>query len=413
MTTPASDCGVGRDLVLQSPTRRTRSFLRDADWLGPARARGYLWIFALLNLTTVLIIVVTSRGGVDRNGFLLGTDFLSFWTSGRMLHSHGSVYDLAAHITAQREFFSRDGAYTAFFYPPSFLPFCFPLGYLPYYPGLVIWLLSTAAVWLAALRLWMRKTGVSQSTLLLAAAFPPVLITVTHGQTSFLVAGLLGFGALLIRERPALAGICFGLATIKPQFGLLIPLVLVLTGEWRVIVAAAGTAVGLGLLATFAFGATIWNDWLAVSEAAQAAMNAGAVGYGKMQSPFAASLLLGAPLGLAYTIQAVISVGVVGAIVWAAWRRRYSLALGSAMLAGAPLVTPFVLDYDMVLLAFPLLWLLSSGFRPWEKLIAAATFATPAFARVLALGIGVPIMPFVLLAFFVVIMRRAGEIDRA
>src|SRR5690606_8911297 len=101
LTTPASDCGVGRDLVLQSPTRRTRSFLRDADWLGPARARGYLWIFALLNLTTVLIIVVTSRGGVDRNGFLLGTDFLSFWTSGRMLHSQGSVYDVAAHIAAQ------------------------------------------------------------------------------------------------------------------------------------------------------------------------------------------------------------------------------------------------------------------------------------------------------------------------
>src|SRR5690606_20075086 len=283
----------------------------------------------------------------------------------------------------------------------------------PYFPGLVIWLLSTAAVWLVALRLWMRKTGVSQSALLLAAAFPPVLITVTHGQTSFLVAGLLGFGALLIRERPVLAGICFGLATIKPQFGLLIPLVLVLTGEWRVIVAAAGTAVGLGLLATFAFGATIWRDWLAVSEAAQAAMNAGAVGYGKMQSPFAASLLLGAPLGLAYTMQAVISVGVVGAIVWAAWRRRYSLALGSAMLAGAPLVTPFVLDYDMVLLAFPLLWLLSSGFRPWEKLIAAATFAAPAFARVLALEIGVPIMPFVLLAFFVLIVRRAAEEGRA
>lgn len=395
-----------------APTMRS-GFLRDADWFGPARARSYLWLFALLNLATLVFIAATSRNGVDRNGFLLGTDFLSFWTAGQMLAGQENVYDMAAHIAAQRTYFGREGAYTAFFYPPSFLPFCYPLGFLPYFPALGLWLLATATGWLAAVRLWMRETGLAQPTLLLAAAFPPAVITITHGQTSFLVAALLGLGTLLVRHRPALAGICFGLATIKPQFGVLIPLVLVLTGQWRVIFMAGATAMGLGLVATLAFGAAIWADWLAVSEAAQSAMNAGAVGFAKMQSPFAASRLLGAPASLAYLIQAAVSVGVAGAIAWAAWRRRFSLALGSAMLAGAPLVTPFVLDYDLVLLAFPLMWLLSSGFRPWEKLIAAATFAAPAFARPLAVEVGLPIMPMVLLAFFVVLVRRAAEEDRA
>ena len=93
-------------------------FLRDADWLGADRVRGYLWLFAAINLATLLFLVVTSHDGVDRNGFLLGSDFISFWTAGRMLHSGGHVYDVAAHIEAQRRYFAPANGYTAFFYPP-------------------------------------------------------------------------------------------------------------------------------------------------------------------------------------------------------------------------------------------------------------------------------------------------------
>lgn len=384
-------------------------FIREAQWLGPDRAHGYLWLFALLNLATLAFIVGTSSGGVDRNGFLLGTDFLSFWTSGRMLHAGGDVYDAAAHTAAQREFFAQDGTYTAFFYPPPFLLFCYPLGFLPYFPALAAWLITTGAGYLAVVRAWLKELGIGQPLLLLAAAFPPVLITVTHGQSSFLVAALLGGGALLVRSRPVLAGVCFGLAVIKPQFGPLVPLVLLLTGEWRALAAAAGTAVLLAVVTTLAFGADAWPAWLGASSVAQAAMEQGAVGFAKMQSPFAAALLLGAPLGVAYALQATVAVAVVATIAWASWRRRYSLALGSAMLAGAPLLTPFVLDYDLVLLAFPLVFLAGTGFRPWEKAIAATTFAAAAFSRPLAVELGVPIMPLVLAAFFAVVARRAIE----
>lgn len=81
------------------------------------------------------------------------------------------------------------------------------------------------------------------------------------------------------------------------------------------------------------------------------------------------------------------------------------------MLAGAPLVTPFVLDYDMTLLAFPLIWLAGAGFWPWEKVIAGLTFVAAAFARPLGVQLGVPIMPLVLIAFFVVVTRRAREVS--
>jgi hypothetical protein len=243
----------------------------------------------------------------------------------------------------------------------------------------------------------------------LFAAFPPVLITITHGQTSFLVAALLGLGALLVRERPWLAGALFGLAVIKPQFGLLVPVVLVLTGEWRVIASAAITTALLALASTLAFGPQVWADWLHVSSAAQLAMDNGAVGYAKMQSLFAAAMLLGVQSGVAYALQGALTLAVVAAVARASWQRRYDLSLAALMLAGALLATPFVLDYDMVLLGFPLIWLAVQDFRSWEKLILALAFVAPAFARPLAMTAGVPIMPFILVALFVVLLRRASE----
>ncbi len=387
-------------------------FLRDAHWLNSARVRGYLWLLALLNIAIFLFLVATSHGGVDRNGFLVGTDFLSFWTAGQMLHLHRNVYDVAAHIAMQRTFFAQAGSHTAFFYPPSFLPFCYPLGFLPYFPALALWLLTTGAAYLAVARQWLRKTGLPASPLLLAAAFPPVLITVFHGQTSFLAAALLGMGALSVRERPMLAGICLGLATIKPQFGLLVPLVLLLTGEWRVIAIAAGTALALALVATLAFGFDIWGDWLVVSKAARLAMEAGAVGYAKMQSPFAAARLLGAPLNIAYALQGLVALAVIIGIGRASWRQRYTPALASAMLAGSLLTTPFVLDYDMALLAFPLIWIVASDSLPWERLVAALVFIAPAFARPLAVTAGIPIMHALLMIFFVLLLRRAMAAGR-
>lgn len=80
------------------------------------------------------------------------------------------------------------------------------------------------------------------------------------------------------------------------------------------------------------------------------------------------------------------------------------------MLAGAPLVTPFVLDYDLLLTGFPLAFLFASaraeGFADWERITIAAVFAGATFARPIALGLGVPIMPLLLAALFWVVWRR-------
>ena len=390
--------------------------LRTMPWLEAGRAKGYLRLLALLNVAMLLLLLATSHGGIDRNGFLLGSDFISFWTTGRMLHAGTDIYDGGAHIAAQRAYYASDSGYTAFFYPPSFLPFCWPLGLTGYFPALAAWLTGTGTVWIMALRPWWREAKIGLPLWLLVLAFPAVPIVITHGQTAFLVAGLLGLGAWLVPQRPVLAGVLFGIATIKPQFGVLVPLALLLTREWKVIGTAAATALVLGSLAAVAVSTDVWMQWLTASGRAQSAMEAGAVPFGKMATPFSAARLLGVPVDMAYVLQVIVALGTALGIALCCRGRPWTAGTGAAVLAGAPLVTPFALDYDMVLLAFPLLWLagqgMQRGFAPYEKLAIALAVAAPAFARPLALNAGIPMMPLVLILLYAMVVGRAISEDR-
>ena len=389
---------------------RSSDWLRKAEWLGASRARGYMLLLALVNVATLAFLVLTATNGIDRNGFLLGTDFISFWTSGRMLVAGANVYDIAAHVAAQREFYTLPGEYTAFFYPPSFLPFVWPLGFLPYFPALAAWLALTGAAWLAAMRGWFRALELKGPALVVILAFPPVIVTLTHGQTAFLVAALLGGGLLLVEKRPWLAGLLIGLATIKPQFGLLVPVALLASGQWRTIAGAAASALALAGLSALAFGPQVWSDWLAITQAAGSATGDGNIGFAKMVSLFAGLSLVGVPSGAAFAVQGAASLAVAAMVAQAGWRRGFTPGLAALVLAGAPLATPFMLDYDLLLTSFPLAYLFARarahGFADWERITMLATFAAAAFARPLAIGLGVPIMPLVLTALFVVVWRR-------
>lgn len=71
----------------------------------------------------------------------------------------------------------------------------------------------------------------------------------------------------------------------------------------------------------------------------------------------------------------------------------------------------------MVLTAFPLAYLFAcgreQGFAPWERITIAGTFAATAFARPLAVSAGVPIVPLLLAALFVLVWRRVRAEARA
>jgi hypothetical protein len=379
-------------------------WVKTGAWLNPGRVRAYLILLALANLLSLGWLLFSAAGGLDPQGRLLGTDFVSFWAAGQVLLDGGNPYHAAVHAAVQERIWPGQTGYTAFFYPPLFLPWCWPLGFVGYFPALAGWLAITGAAYVAAIRCWSGRIN-----WLALAAFPPVLITLTHGQTAFLLAAMLGAGFWAAASgRSALAGILFGLAVFKPQFGVLVPVALLASREWRVIGWAMATALASAALVTLAFGGDLWTSWLAIAAPAQAAMANGVIGFAKMQSLFAAARLLGASAGLAYVLQVMLAVTAAVALAIVAWRRGLTLEVGAAALAGSLLATPFVLDYDFAVLAFPLVLLARGTPLPWERTVAALAFAMPAFARPLAMATGIPLGAVVVTVLFGLLIRRAA-----
>ena len=70
-----------------------------------------------------------------------------------------------------------------------------------------------------------------------------------------------------------------------------------------------------------------------------------------------------------------------------------------------------MLDYDLTLLAIPLVWLLRegcrSGFLPFEKALMALAFALPLVSRIVAGAVGLPLAPLTIAALLALILRRA------
>ena len=366
-------------------------------------------------------VLATSTGGLDFSGRPLGNDFSSMWTAGQLVLSGAPLdaYDMQAHYLAQSAAFLRadvayDGWHYPWLYPPFFLIVAWALALLPYGWALALWMAVTFPLYLAVLR----AIVPFPLALLAGAAFPAVAVNFIHGQNAFLSTALLGTGLLLLERRPLLAGLAFGLLAFKPQFGILIPLVLVVDGRWRVIIAATLTVMALAAGATWAFGFAVWRAFLDNATVTRVeVLEQGAMGWEKLQSFFAALGAWGAEPAVGYAGQGALAVVVASATVWL-WRCRVDFALKAAGLCvGTLLLTPYVLDYDLVILGLSIVWMvdhgLKNGFLPWEKTVLAMAWAVPLFSRLVALMSTVPLGLLVMVLLFTVVLRRAAYDSRA
>jgi hypothetical protein len=389
--------------------------LRDAAWLTPARVRAYLYLLGGITLAVGLGWIGLSRHDLDLVGKPLGADFPSFWAASCLClqGAPSRAYDLAAHAAAERSAFGGVSVpYSAFFYPPTYLLLCLPLALSPYLGALAVWLGTTGYACWRVVRAWLGAPLHRWALPMLA--FPGVLSTVGHGQNAFLTATLLGAAILAWDRRPLLAGMCFGFLTVKPQLGLMIPLALIVSGRWRVIASACATTLGLTLASLATFGLATWRGWVAVSPLARRAMEEEWVGSDKMQSAFAAVRLLHGGLGLAYGVQAAVALAAAAILVQVMRQRRSetdALAQGATLATASLLASPFMLDYDLMLLALPLAWLVreqaKGGALPWEKTAMLAAFLSPLISRLVAGRLGLPIGPPIIFALLIVVARRA------
>jgi len=162
--------------------------------------------------------------------------------------------------------------------------------------------------------------------------------------------------------RPVLSGICLGLLSYKPQYGLLFPLAMIAASQWTAFVAAAATTSALALISWIAFGTESWQaffHWMPMFS--QAFFTEGRATFYKLQSVFGLVRTFGGSEQLAWTLQWMLSGTVVVGVVML-WRSRADYALKAAALgAGTLLLTPYLFLYDMMVLAVPVALLLRTG----------------------------------------------------
>ena len=385
--------------------------IRTGSWLTPARLRAYCVILLVFAVFGLGFLLVRSNGLVDYQNRPLGTDFSNVYAAGKwVLQGRPEApFSPALQHEMERKIF---GAHTPFYgwhYPPVFLGLAALLALPPYLLSLALWQAATLMLYL-----WNIAAIVDDRRVLLAAlAFPAVLVNIGHGHNGFLTAALFGGGLLVLDKRPVVGGILLGLLVYKPQFGVLIPFALIAGGRWRTFAAAAATVIAVCAATWYAFET---KTWLAFRDSLDftrtVVLEQGGTGFFKIQSPFAALRLWGAPVGLAYAVQALLALAVVLATI-KLWRSDAAHPRQAAgLLAGALLVTPYLLDYDLVVLGPAIAFLaadgIKRGFAPYEKSALAFAFVAPLVTRAVAEHLGLPLGLIAVGLVFVFAMRDAA-----
>ena len=306
----------------------------------------------------------------DPKGLGFPTDFINVWAAGRLaLEGHpAQAWDWDIQRPIEVAQLGQDFlGYFAWHYPPPFLFVASLLARLPYGAAFMGWVFISLIPYLVVMRAIVgRPFG-----WMLALAAPMVLNNALVGQNGFFTAALIGGTLYLMPVRPVLAGICLGLLSYKPQYGLLFPLVLIAASQWTVFFTAGVVAVAMAFASWLAFGTESWQaffHWMPMFS--QAFLTEGKATWWKLQSLFSLVRFLGGTEQLAWIFQWVLT-ATVAVMLAVMWRSRVSYSLKAAALAtGTLLITPYLFMYDMMVLAIPVAFLvrigLRSGFQPYE-----------------------------------------------
>jgi alpha-1,2-mannosyltransferase len=397
------------------PSTRRRRY----EFFGPGLVERVCFFFlprllflSYLGLTAMGLAQMSSQMSGKKN---LAPDFVLPWAASSLaLNGHPQdVYVQDKQWAAEKAAQNPDVGYTYWSYPPTYLVVALPMALIPYRWSLLIWLTATLTAY--CLVIW--AIVPDPDALWIALAFPGTALNALAGQNGFLTTALLGAGLLLLRRKPIRAGVMFGLLTFKPQLGLLVPLALIATRRWRAIAAAAVTAIAFAAASLMMFGVRTWAAFLHDLPESSRQLNIGQMGWGKIQSVYGGLRLLGLGSGPAYLVQVIVALAcaTIAVIIWRA--HRVSFDIKAAVLVTATLlVTPYVVDYDFVVLALPIAWMArdgaQNGFLPWEKPILLMTWLLPIFARWLALTASIPLAPLVIAILLACIVRRAVFLSR-
>jgi hypothetical protein len=318
----------------------------------------------------------------------IGLDFVAFFRAGMLVDRGRSdqLYDLKATADFDRELVAREklplGNTIGLFYNPPFFAWVFaPLAALGYTGALGAWLgigivCFVVAAWLIAQMVPSRVTPGSLNDAMpvrqwkdwalvpaLMCVSLPFIQTIMHGQNTFLSLLLAAVAVTAWREgRGFTAGAVAGLLLYKPQLAAVILAAVVVSLGWRAFMGAVVSICALLLINVVTLPGTLEDylhrlgpdfSWMLANHSYLWERHVTFRGFWQV-------ILEQASPGLAAAWAPKLAIiCAVPLAVWVAacvWRNRKSMdrdRMIAAVMTASPLMMPYYVDYDLLLLALP------------------------------------------------------------
>jgi alpha-1,2-mannosyltransferase len=309
---------------------------------------------------------VATPGLSDRSGRLKAPDFLQFYTYGSLMAENqvDRLYEADAHAAVARRVVDPRLVLTSFSpnYSPVIAFLAVPLTGLSFAAAMVAF--SAFSAWIYGLSVWLLTSITTRvksdvvTTVLLAAAWPALTITLRYGQISALSLFVVTAATVSAASgRQWLAGAALGLLVYKPNLLLGPVLILVVARQWR-LVGGLALGAGLELAANLAIaGPDVMCQY--VTALLKLAANPERVQFYPAESHSLRGLVqLLVPWPSLVTAATVVALPLAAWLGVRAWRAHHDFRPRWAALVVASLVaSPHVLTYDLLLLAVPLVLL--------------------------------------------------------
>lgn len=251
-----------------------------------------------------------------------------------------SVYWRTANEPAEWAYQPRTSL--PFPYPPTMMLWISPLAFLPMWVAFAIWVSLSVAATVAVCRNYLQRPALA-----LLLVCPPMVNGLATGQVSATLAALL-LWSCGTRNR-FVAGLALAvIASIKPQFVIMAPLLLLVSRDAR---ALLGSVVGfLAIVGTsvLVFGQKAWIEWYHSMSNFHAVLDKDNV-LGVAITPAAAAEHVHFP-----PIPFLIAGSLIGIWLVIRCRKLGPMETSAAIATGSLLAAPYALTYDLVAIA-PLL----------------------------------------------------------
>ena len=330
---------------------------------GEAAARLVFWIGAYLFLIFVFLKIGQILW-VDPEMPVRRVDFLVFWAAAKLTLAGQplAAFDSSALLSAPGYPAEYMPKHLLWLYPPGFLAMIAPLGAMPFWAAWCVFMAVSATVMALALRA--PAAPVPGGWRLMVVSPVMLMGALPIGQTSALwTAGLVTALWAMQKGRPALAGLCIALLTLKPQLGLLIPFALAADRRWEVMIWAIGFTAILTAAVTPLFGVEYWLLFVNALADVAGRLQASPTLLERTVSVYGFLRATGLEHGLALSLQWMATVLLVLVVGWAWSRRSLSSDLKAAVFCAAiPIASPYAFYYEMVLTLAAGMFLFRDGF---------------------------------------------------